>query len=92
MLLVEFNFYLVAYWGKLMILIFTCAWGCRKQKIKFLNLNLSKTLSHWRCTFNVLKFNYFFNPHISFNKITLHYFMIKISFKTFNISIDHYLR
>ena len=45
--LVGFIFYLVAYWGKLMVLTFTCAWGCRKQKINFLHLILSKTLSHW---------------------------------------------
>ena len=90
-LLVEFIFYLVACWGKLMVLIFTCAWDCRKQKIKFLHLILSKILSHWRCTFNVLKFIFFFlNPHISFNKVTLHYSIIKISFKIFNISIAHY--
>ena len=45
-LLVEFIFYIVAYWGRLMVLTFTCAWGCRKQKIDFLHLILSKTWSH----------------------------------------------
>ena len=89
-ILVEFIFYIVAYWGRLMVLTFTCAWGCR-QKINFVHLILSKTLSHWRCTFNILKFNIFFlNSHISFNKVTLHCSIIKIWFKIFNISIAHY--
>ena len=45
-LLVEFIFYIVAYWGRLMVLTFTYAWGCRKQKINFLHLILSKTWPH----------------------------------------------
>ena len=55
MLLVEFIFYIVTYWGRLMAFIFTCVWGCRKPKITFLHLILSKTLSHWRCTFNIVR-------------------------------------
>ena len=38
--------------------------GCGKHKFNFLHLILSKTLSHWRCTFNILKFNIFVLIHI----------------------------
>ena len=50
------------------------------------------SLSHWCCTFNILKLNSFFlfNPHISFNKVALHCCIIKIWFKIFNICIAHY--
>ena len=58
-LLVEFIFYIVAYWGRLMVFTFTCAWGCRKQKFNFLHLILPNTLPHCH-KFNILKFNIFF--------------------------------
>ena len=58
-LLVEFIFYIVVYSGRRMIFIFTCAWGCRRQKLNFLHLILSNTLSQGHCTFNILTFNFF---------------------------------
>ena len=76
-LLVQFISYIVAFWVRLMILTFTCAWGCRKQKINFLHLILSKTSSYWWCTFNILKFNFFFLIHI-FRLIRLLYIILSL--------------
>ena len=72
---VKLIFHNVASWGRLMVFIFTCAWGCRRQKINFLRLILSKTLSHCRCTFNILKFN-----HFSFQSTYFFYQSCSISF------------
>ena len=36
--LIEFIFYIVEYWVRLTVFIFTSAWGCRKQKFSFLNI------------------------------------------------------
>ena len=58
----------------------------RKQKNNFLCLILSKTLSYWRCTFNILIF-FLFNPHISFNKVTLN----KVTFNKFGLRYLIYL-
>ena len=90
-LLVEFIFYIVAYWGRFMvfIFIFTGAWGCRQRKFDFFHLILSSTLSKWR-PLNILKYIFLFNPHISFNEVTLYCSIIKIWFKIFNMSIAHY--
>ena len=84
-------FYINAYWGKLMVLTFACALGCRKQNNNFLHFILSKALSHRQFTFNVLNCNAFFpDPYSFFNKVTLHCSIIKLWLKIFNISIAHY--
>ena len=87
----EFIFCIVVYWGRFMvfIFIFTGAWGCRKRKFNFFHLILSNTLSKWR-PLNILKYIFLFNPHISFNEVTLYCSIIKIWFKIFNMSIAHY--
>ena len=90
--LVEFTFHIVAYWGRFIFCIFKCAWGCRKQKPNFLHLILSTTLPHWRCTFIFFEFSIFFpfNLRTSFNKVTLYRSIIKILFKIFSTSIAHF--
>ena len=45
-LLVEFIFYIVEHWGWLMVFIFTCAWGYRRQKFNFLHLRILTGKKH----------------------------------------------
>ena len=79
-LLVEFIFYIAAYWGRLMVFIFICACGCRREKNNFLHLILSSTLSHCHCTFNILKFNTFFFLIDVFVLIKLLYIALSLKF------------
>ena len=81
-LLVAFIFYIVAYWGRFMVIIFifTGAWGYRKRKFNFFHLILSNTLSKWR-PLNILKYIFLFNPHISFNEVTLYCSITKFGLK-----------
>ena len=72
-------FILLRIGSRLMVFIFIWAWGSRKQKINFLHLILSKTLSHWRCTFNILKFNIFFFLSTFFS-IRLLYIVLLLKF------------